>query len=75
MARKPHPLVNEFLEELDAQRTSDPDMTVASVTDAAGLARMSVTNWRNGHVPRVSNLDRALRVLGYRLTVVPVASD
>lgn len=65
-----HPLVQEFLDELEAQQASDPSLTVRSITDKACIAEMSVANWRCGHDPSISNLDRALRVLGYRLAIV-----
>ncbi len=67
-----HPLVREFLEEFEAQRTSDPTLTQKALTDRALVATNSIANWRRGNDPTVTNLDRAFRVLGYRLTVEPV---
>lgn len=73
--KRPHPLVRELLEELDAQLAVDSALRTSDVTDAACIARSSIANWRRGNEPRVSSLDRAFRVLGYRLAVVPLVSD
>lgn len=62
-----HPLVREFYRLLADQQT-----TALDVAERAGLSTGTISDWRTTYAPRVGNLDAALRVLGYRLAIVPV---
>lgn len=65
-----HPLIYGFETIVRARGRS-----IESVANASGVSGPSIFNWFAGHSPRVTQLDYALRSLGFRLAICPLVED
>jgi len=61
-----HPLVRQFIGELNAQMT-----TIRECATRAGLGPKTVCDWRYRTNPNLANFDAALNVLGLELCIRP----
>lgn len=60
-----HPVVKFLFEEMVEQR-----MTEADLAERVGINRDTLRNWRTRYNPKVTDLDAALKPLGYKLKAV-----
>lgn len=61
------PVVKFLFEEMIAQR-----MTEADLAEKIGISRDTIRNWRTRYNPKVTDLDAALKPLGYKLRAVKI---
>lgn len=59
-----HPLVRELFMEVNRQR-----IPIREIAKRAGLAEITVLQWRTVYSPTVRNLEACLNVLGRKLKV------
>jgi transcriptional regulator with XRE-family HTH domain len=59
-----NPVVRRFYELAFEQR-----MTLADISERSGMNKNTMHNWRYISTPRVSDINAALNVLGYEVTV------
>lgn len=59
-----HPLVREMFDLL-----RETGLTLAALSDKAGLSRGTVVRWTEYHSPTVTSLDAALNAMGYELAI------
>lgn len=59
-----HPAVQFLFEEMAFQRRHGTE-----VMTRAGMGQSAATDWKRGVDPHISNLEAALNVLGYRISV------
>ena len=59
-----HPLIRQFIAEANAQMT-----TLQEIADRAGVARVSISEWRTSRNPSIVNFNAALNVLGLELCI------
>lgn len=64
------PLVVEF----DAIQR-EQGITSRSLAKEAGIAPTSPRRWRGGVTPTIANFDAALRVMGFKLKIVPNGNE
>lgn len=59
-----HRVIKFLTEEMHSQR-----MTSIDLSERAGLSKETIRWWRYRTMPRINDLEAALNVLGYELTV------
>lgn len=62
-----HPVVKFLFEQLVEQRLTESDLA-----ERTGIHRDTLRNWRTRYNPRVTDLDAALRPLGFELRAVHI---
>lgn len=66
--KQAHLLVHKLFDEM-----YEKQMSIATMSHLSGVSATALTDWRSRTYPNVPNLEACFAVLGYQLTVVPVA--
>jgi hypothetical protein len=62
--RRAHPLVRQFVQHANDQKT-----TLTEVSDRSGIRRSTISAWFSRCSPKVDTLEAALNVIGYELCI------
>lgn len=66
------PRTEPLIRQLYMLVVNHPTHSLSSVAVAAGLNNGTVAEWRRRQMPSLKSFDSVLRVLGYRLAIVPI---